>query len=193
MQSEETVVRPYELRAQTSRVLIQRLYREASSLVAEEFDLAKVEIRDRARTALAATRVLAFGAACVVVAIACIAACVVAALAYVLPVWLSALIVALAFSIIGFIAARLSQNSLAAVAAPLASTVGAVLQPPAGTASIAQRRSRIETARRGLDETLSALEHKTDLITPVRDTALGLGSLGIALSSIVRSDRKPRS
>jgi hypothetical protein len=49
-----------------------------------------------------------------------------------------------------------------------------------------ERRSRIESERRRVEETIAALEQK-NLFSPIRDTALGLGSLGVALGSIVRS------
>jgi len=80
-----------------------------------------------------------------------------------------------------------SRRSLAIAAEPLSSTIGEVLRPPRGAATEEELRLRIEGTRRHLDQTLSALEHKSDLVGPLRDTALGLGSLGIAVSSIVRS------
>jgi hypothetical protein len=54
------------------------------------------------------------------------------------------------------------------------------------------RRSRVEWSREQIGQTLAALERKTDLVGPIRDTALGLGSLGVTLSSIVRAGKSDR-
>jgi hypothetical protein len=42
-----------------------------------------------------------------------------------------------------------------------------------------------------VDETIAALESKTDLLAPIKDTAMGLGSLGVAVTAIMRSESEP--
>ncbi|HEY1882355.1 MAG TPA: phage holin family protein [Candidatus Cybelea sp.] len=183
---EEATTRPYELRAQSAKVLLGRLYRDVSDLVAEEVELAKLEIHERGGRALQAMRSLGISLACAIVGMASLAACAVAALSFVVPLWLAALIVGVGFSVAALALSAASRKAFAAAAEPLRSKVGEVIGAPRGTATEEELRLRIETTRRHLDQTLRALEHKSDLVGPLRDTALGLGSLGIAVSSIVR-------
>src|SRR5580698_8798328 len=124
MQQEETTVRPYELRAQPTKTLLQRLYRDVSDLAKEEIELTKIEVHDRAGILSVATRGFAFAALCGVVGVA--------ALAYVVTVWLAALIVAVVLLGVAFAAAKSSQRRLADVAAPLRSTIGTLVGPPTG-------------------------------------------------------------
>ncbi|HEY6485563.1 MAG TPA: phage holin family protein [Candidatus Cybelea sp.] len=183
---EEATTHPYELRAQSAKVLLGRLYRDVSDLVVQETKLAKLEIHERAGRALHALRSLGISLACAIVAMASLAACAVASLTFVVPLWLAALIVGVGFSVAALALSAASRKTFAAAAEPLRSTVGEVIGAPRGAATEEELRLRIEATRRHLDQTLNALEHKSDLVGPLRDTALGLGSLGIAVSSIVR-------
>lgn len=186
MQQEETVVHPYELRAQASKVLLKRLYRDVASLVTEEIELAKIEMHQRAGVTIAALRGLGFAAVCATIGLASLACCAVVALAYVLTLWLAALIVGVALVVVALVAATASRRALAAAGEPFTSRIGTLVASRTTNATPSELRSRIELDRKNVDETLSALEHKTDLVAPIRDTALGLGSLGIAVTSIVR-------
>ena len=188
MLKEETTVHPYELRAQPAKALLQRLYRDLSDLASEEVELAKVEIRERGATAIAALRGFVLSTACALVAMVSLAAFVVAALAYVVPIWVGALIVTVVYSVAALAIAAAARRRLAEGGESLRSTLGRLLGPPAGNATPEELQSRIERTRSHLDETLSALERKSDLMGPIRDTALGLGSLGVAMSAIVRND-----
>jgi uncharacterized membrane protein YqjE len=192
MSPEETPARPYELQAQSTKALLQRLYRDITNLVLEEVELAKVEIHERLGLAVTAMRGLVISAACAFVAMASLSACAIAALAYVAPVWLAALVVGLVALVAALGVAAWSRQSFAAASEPLRSTIGTFVGPPAGNATPDELRSRLEGTRKHLDGTLSALERKTDLVAPMRDTALGLGSLGVAMSSIIRSDNDQR-
>jgi len=192
MQGEETAAHPYELRAQPSKALLQRLYRDVGALAMEEIELAKLEMHQRGAIAVAALRGLAFSAAFGTVALAAMTTCVIAALAYVIPLWLAALVAGVIDLAIALALGVLARQRLALLTEPLRSTIGALVGPPRANATPDELRSRIELTRRRLDETLSALERKTDLVAPMRDTALGLGSLGVALAAIVRSDKESR-
>ena len=161
MLQEETPVRPYELRAQAPKALLQRLYQDVSGLAADEVELAKVEFRERGAAALTAVRGFIFSTACVLVAMASLAACVIAALAYVMPLAIAALIAGAAYLAVALAAAAWSRKRFADAGEPLRSTIGALLAPPTGKSTEAELRSRIERTRGHLDDTLSALEHKT--------------------------------
>ncbi|HEX3459240.1 MAG TPA: phage holin family protein [Candidatus Baltobacteraceae bacterium] len=188
MAFQETAPRPYELRAQSSRTLLQRLYREMSALIAEEAELAKVEIRDRAALAFEGIFGLAISVALALVATASLAACAIAGLAYVMPLWAAALIVGAVGFALALVIAASARRPLARAAEPMSSTLATMLRPASVSVTPADRRVRIESERRRVEETIAALEQKKDLVSPLRDTALGLGSLGIALGSIVRSE-----
>ncbi|HEX3370291.1 MAG TPA: phage holin family protein [Candidatus Cybelea sp.] len=188
---EETTTHPYELRAQSAKVLLGRLYRDVSGLVAEEVELAKLEIHERASRALGGLRTLSISLACATVAMASLAGCAVAVLTLVMPLWLAALIVGVVFSVAALALAAASRKTFAVAAEPFSSMIGEAIGPARGAATEEELRLRIETTRRHLDQTLRALEHKSDLVGPLRDTALGLGSLGIAVSSIVRGATEP--
>jgi len=189
MTFQETAARPYELRAQSSRALLQRLYRELSALIGEEAELAKVEIRDRTTLAFEAMLGFAISAALALVATVSLAACAIVALAYVMPLWLAALIVGAAGLALAFVIAALARRPLARATEPMSSTLAVMLRPARVSVTPADRRVRIESERRRVEGTIAALEQKKDLVSPIRDTALGLGSLGVALASIVRSER----
>jgi len=182
--------RPYEVRAQPSKTLLQRLYRDVSALAMNEIELAKVEMHDRGGIALEALRGFGLSAIFALVGAASVAACAIAALALVVALWLAALIVGAVALAIAFAAARMSQARLAGITEPLRSTIGYLIGPPNGKLTMDELRSRAEIDRRRIDETLSALEQKTDLVTPMRDTALGLGSLGVAIGAIVRNQEE---
>lgn len=187
---EETTMHPYELRAQPAKALLQRLYSDLSSLATEEVELVKIEIRERATIVSQASRGFAFAMACGLVTVACFAACAIAVLTTLLPFWSAALIVAVLSFAIGVAAAGGARERLAAATEPLRSTLGALVGPPRTKVAEDDLRARIEGTRRHLEETLSALEQNNDLVTPMRETALGMGSIGAALSSIARSDKE---
>ncbi|HEX4012503.1 MAG TPA: phage holin family protein [Candidatus Cybelea sp.] len=184
----ETPPRPYELRAQPTKSLLQRLYRDVSLLASEELEVAKVEVRDRGTAGLQALRGLTLSMACAVVAMASFAACAIAALVFVVALWLAALIVGVAFIVAAIVLATLARQQAARAAQPMVSAIGKIAGRSDAGETIEQRQSRIELARREIAATLAALENKSDLVGPLRDTAFGLGSLGIAVAAIVRNN-----
>lgn len=189
---QEANVHPYELRAQPSKALLQRLYRDVRALIAEEVELAKLEVHERLKTGYRAVSGVALSVGLALIALGCFAACAIAALALTTGLWLAALIVGAIVGVAAFAFARWARQQFAEAAEPLRSMVGKFVGPSSAGLTAGELESRIESTRRHLDETLSALEHKTDLVVPMRDTALGLGSLGIAVSAIVRGDRENR-
>ncbi len=177
----------YELRARNAKSLLQRLYRDVSTLVAEEVDLAKSEAKHRGAIAMTAARTFAFSVACALLALICLSAGVIAALAAVMPVWLAAVILAAVYVAAALILRAAAGRAIVQATEPALSKLDVLLSPVEGSGTFAERQARIEWTRGQIDQTMRALEHKTDLVAPLRDTALGLGSLGVAVSAIVRA------
>jgi len=101
---------------------------------------------------------------------------------YVVPLWAGVLIAGIVDLAIALAASLWAWQRLKMVSEPMRSAVGSLVGPPRADATPEELRRRIESTRQHLDETLSALEHKTDLFAPMRDTALVLGSLGVAVA-----------
>jgi hypothetical protein len=187
MFQEAKVPHHYELRARNAKSLLQRLYRDVSTLVSEEVDLAKSEAKHRGALAMTAVRTFAFSIACGLLALICLTTCIVAALANVMSVWLAALIVGAAYVAAAFILRATASRALASATEPALSKLNVLLSPVDDGVTLTDRLARIDWTRSQVEQTLAALEHKTDLVAPMRDTALGLGSLGVAVSAIVRA------
>jgi hypothetical protein len=144
MSEESPTVHPYELRAHNTKSLLQRLYHDLSTLVAEEVDLAKSEAHQRSSIAL-----------------------IVAALSL----------------------RAMAGRTLARATEPALSKLNVLLSPVKDSGTLAERRARIEWSQRQVDQTITALSHKTDILSLLRETAFGLGSLGVAVSALVRNDK----
>ena len=174
MNHAEETVRPYELRAQNAKVLLRRLYRELAALIMEEAGLAKAAASERACTAAVALRGFVCSFVCAVLGLASVSACAIVGIAVVAPLWLAALVVGAVYIVAALAFGSWARRRFVKFTEPLVSP---------------EHRSRLELARRQIDETIAALERKTDLLPPLRDTALGLGSLGVAVAAIVREGR----
>ncbi len=188
MFQEKKTVHPYELSARTAKSLLRRLSREFSSLIADEVDLAKLEIIHRAGIAAIGLRGLAISMTCGLLALACVSVAAIVGLATVTFVWVAALIVAALYAVAAFVFGASARRALARATGPAASNLCAlVTSVKADRLTLKERKSRVEWSRDQVEQTLAALERKTDLVAPIRDTALGLGSLAVTLSSIVRA------
>jgi Putative Actinobacterial Holin-X, holin superfamily III len=187
MQLEAKTSHPYELRARSAKALLQRLLGDVSTLVKEEVDLAKAEAAERGAIAATAARSFGLALACGLLAVACVGAGVIAALATVVSLWLAALIVAVVFAAASFALSRLAAGSFERATKPALSKLNALLTPAVSGGTLEERHARVDWTRRRLQQTTSALEQKSDLLSPIRDTALGIGSMGVALNAIVRA------
>src|SRR5580692_11654116 len=127
MFQEEKVVHPYELRSRTAKTLLQRLYRDISSLIVEEVDLAKVDVAARSGILAGAAREFALSAAFGLLALGCLAACAIAAIAIVTAFWLAALIVGLLFVVAAFVFGAAARRALADATKPASSKLCAFL------------------------------------------------------------------
>ena len=176
---------PDELRAQTAKVLLSRLYRNLSELVADEVDLAKAESHELS----AAAREFAISAVCGGFALACVSVSAIAFLASIVGLWFAASIVAAIYAIVAAVLRLTAGEHFERVADTTLSGLRALVKPGDADLTLDERRARVEWTRKQVAETMTALEQKTDIIAPLRDTALGLESMGIALGAIARSDR----
>lgn len=176
---------PNELRAQTAKVLLNRLYRNLSELVADEVDLAKAESHELT----AAAKEFAIATACAAFALACVSVSAIAFLAGSVGLWLAALIVAAVYAIVGAVLRLNAREHFGRATDAMFSGLRVLVKPGDADLTLEERRARVEWTRKQVAETMTALEQKTDVIAPLRDTALGLGSMGVALSAIARSDR----
>jgi hypothetical protein len=161
---------PYELRAQPTKALLQRLYRDISTLAVEEVALGRIELAQRSTLAIGVVRSVAISTACGVLALACLGACAIGALALVVGLWGAALIVATVFLLAAAAFGVSARYAFARAVAPLPGTQ--------------QLREHADWSRHKVEVTIAALEHKRDVVTPIRDTALGLSSLGVALGAM---------
>jgi uncharacterized membrane protein YqjE len=186
MLHEAKMTHPYELRARSAKVLLRRLYRETSALVSEEAALAKIELAQRSTSVAGAARSFALALTCGIVGLTFVCAAVVAALGDFIGLFSAAVIIGVLLVIAAFMCAGAGRTALTQASAPFTSKVG-LLTAPVDAVPPAERQERVEWTRRQVTETMAALEQKSDILAPLRDTILGLGALGLALGSIVRS------
>ncbi|MFY9737490.1 MAG: phage holin family protein [Candidatus Cybelea sp.] len=188
MFQEEKVVHPYELRARTAKSLLQRLARELSTLAVDEADLAKLEVAHRAGLAAMGLRTLTLSLACGLLALAFVSVAAIVGLATLTPLWLAALIVAGLYAVGALVFGAAARRALARATQPVTSNLCALVTSVKNDSlTLDERRARAQWTREQIGQTLAALERKTDLVAPIRDTALGLGSLGVTLFSIART------
>lgn len=173
----------HELHAQTAKVLLKRLYRNLSELVADEVDLAKAE----SHALRTAARSFAISLVCGGLAIACLSVCAIALLTNVVSLWVAALLVATVYAIAGLVLRLIAGRHFEHVADSMQSALQALAKPVDPDLTLDERRARAEWTRKQVAETIAALEQKTDVVAPLRDTAFGLGSMGVALGAIARS------
>jgi hypothetical protein len=188
MQEEKTIP-PSDLRAQSGKTLLTRLYRDVTSLIEEETALAKAEIVHRSGIAMVAARGFSLSMVCGLLALACLSACIIGLLVYVTAFWLAALIVAVVLGVVAFAAGSAARKALARVTEPASSTFWRFLIANPDGITLQDRQARVEWERKQIAQTVAALERRKDIVGPMRDTALGLGSLAVALNAIARSGR----
>jgi hypothetical protein len=187
MHQQAQAAHPYELRARSAKALLQRLLGDVSTLVQEEVDLAKAEAAERGTIAAVAARSFGFSLAFGLLALACLSVTVIAALAMVTSLWLAALVVAAVFAVAAFGLQRVAARAIERATKPALSKLNALFTPAVSGGTLEERHARVDWTKRRLQQTTSALEQKSDLLSPMRDTALGIGSMGVALNAIVRA------
>jgi ABC-type multidrug transport system fused ATPase/permease subunit len=178
---------PYELRARSAKALLQRLLGDVSTLVQEEVDLAKAEAAERGAIAAVAARSFGFSLAFGLLAIACVSAAAIAALSLVVAFWIASLIVAAVFGVAAFALQKSAAGTFERATKPALSRLNTLLTPAVSGGTLEERHARLDWTKRRMQQTTAALEQKSDLLSPMRDTALGIGSMGVALNAIVRA------
>jgi hypothetical protein len=187
------IPQPNELRSQPARSLLQRLFHDLSSLVHQEYQLVKTEVAEKRGPIFQAAGSLGLAAALGLLALGCVTVAIVAELSVSIGLPLAALIVGIAYALIAGILGLLFQRSLAADGLTLTHASGQLPKGRPTTKTIAEQEADIIWTRRRIEESLTALERKSDLVQPLRDTAVGMGALGVALANIVREDTKARN
>ena len=156
--------------------------------------MTRLELARKADAALKSAGKLGAAAVFGFVALICLSLAMVAALDNYLPQWGAALIVAALFGIVALILAGSARAGLSNVKGfSRAHTARRLMRPGKASQSLEDVEARVEVTRARIEESLVALDLKTDLLTPLRDTAVGLGSLGAAVAAILRANKEPRS
>jgi uncharacterized membrane protein YqjE len=181
---------PNELRSQPARSILMRLFGDMSSLVHQEFQLVRTELGQKrgamGRAAVAGVLAVQLG----LLALVCVTVAVVAELSVALGLAYAALVVAVLYAAIAFVLARQVRRGLASEQLLLTTSGGQLPKSAPSTKTIPEQLADLDWTRRRIDETLTALERKNDLVQPLRDTAVGVGALGVAVANIVRADAK---
>jgi uncharacterized membrane protein YqjE len=181
---------PNELGSQPARSILVRLFGDVSRLLNQEYQLVRTEIGEKrgamGRAIVSGAFVVALG----LLALLCVTVAVIAELAIALGVAYAALVVAALYAVIAFVLGQQLQRGLTSDRLSLTHTGGQIPKSALSKKTIPEQLADLDWTRRRIDETLTALERKNDLVQPLRDTAVGVGALGVAVANIVRADAK---
>jgi uncharacterized membrane protein YqjE len=181
---------PNELRSQPARSILMRLFGDVTSLVNQEYQLVRTELGQKrgamGRAAVSGALAVALG----LLALVCVTVAVIAELAIALGLAYAALVVAVLYAVIAFVLAQQVQRGISSDRLSLTHAAGQIPKTAPSTKTIPEQLADLDWTRRRIDETLTALERKNDLVQPLRDTAVGMGALGVAVANIVRADAK---
>jgi|ERR1700722_12845208 len=185
---------PNELRAQPARSLLLRLFRDVSTLVAQEYQLARSELAEQhgvvTRLAWAAWFALSLGT----LALAALTVAGIAQLSLAVGLPLAALIFGILFVVIAAVVAAYVQRAVArGTDLILPRTTAQFPKQMPSPKTIDEQESSLAWTRHLVEEDLAALERKSDLVQPLRDTAVGMGALGVAVANIVRESAAARN
>jgi hypothetical protein len=178
---------PNQLRSQPARSLLLRLFNDLTSLVNSEYQLVRTELTEKRGAVTRALVSFGFAAALGLLALTCLTAANLSELSISLGLPLAALILAVAYGIVAAILALVVQRMIAKDA--VLHSAGRLL--PKGrptTKTVDEQEADIAWTRKRIEETLTALERKSDIVQPLRDAAVGMGALGVAVGNIVREE-----
>jgi hypothetical protein len=190
-----TQAQPNQLRSQPARSLLLRLFNDLGGLANQELALVKTEIAQKRGPLVRAATSLGFFVAFGLLALVCVTGALVAWLSSYLIFPIAALIVGVAYAVVAAIMGSSLQRALHVDGGLGLSHSGSQLLPKSRptTKTLGEQEADIAWTRRRIEETLTALERKSDLAQPLRDTAVGMGALGVAVANIVREDAKNRN
>jgi hypothetical protein len=184
---------PNELRSQAARSLLLRLFNDLGAMVKQEYQLVKTEVVQKRGLVRQAAFSLGFASAIGLLAATCLTVAIVAELAIPLGLPLAALIVGVAYGIIAAILGFVFRRMLVSEGLAFSHATGQLPKPLPTTKTLDEQEADLAWTRRRIEETLTALERKSDLGTPLRDAAVGMGALSVAVANIVRAEAKTRS
>jgi uncharacterized membrane protein YqjE len=107
-----------ELHDQPVGELLKQLASETTTLVQQEVDLAKAELRETGRKTAAAVGMLAAAAVATLLAFGALTACLILALDGAMPNWLAALIVTAVYAVVAAVLAMRGKERLDEIGSP---------------------------------------------------------------------------
>jgi len=171
----ERPVQPSDRRACTAKTLIQRLQSDVYSLAGQELEVAKLEAAERVDAAASGLRNASIAYAFGLLGIAALTVCGIVVLASVIGLAASALVLAVVYVIAASVFVVKSGKGIARLTRPID-----------WSGRDTDARDRLDWTRSRIAANLSELERKTDVVAPLRETALGMGSRAVALNAIVK-------
>jgi hypothetical protein len=189
----DSTPQPNELRSQGARSLLLRLFNDLSTLVSQEYQLVKTEVAQKRGPMVRAGSSLAISGALGVLGLACLTVAGVSELAIPLGLPLAALLAGIPYLLVAAILGLLFWRSFTSDQLTLTHASGQLPKSRPSTKTIAEQEADLIWTRRRIEETLTALDRKSDLVQPLRDTAFGMGALGVAVANIVREDAGRRN
>jgi uncharacterized membrane protein YqjE len=108
-----------DLRDRSLPELLRQLSQETTALVHQELELAKAELQQKGRQAVAGAGMFGGAGALGLAALGALTACFILALNAVMPAWLAALIVAVVYGIVAFVLVKQGQAKLKQATPPV--------------------------------------------------------------------------
>jgi len=185
------MIHPNDFRAQTTPSLLRRLWRDLSALSFLDTELARNEIASKSRVAGRVGSAFLLAGAFASAALLSITICIVTAAGAAIGMPLAALILAVLYAVAAIalaFAGRRVFDQAGGMGLPKTSheLFGWLKAEQPANLSQAELEDRIEWTHHRIDESVMALERKNDLLPPLRDTAMSVGSLGVALAGVLR-------
>jgi putative superfamily III holin-X len=184
---------PNELRTQPARSLLLRLFRDVTTLAVQEYQLARTELGAHQRVVTRLAWAAWFAVALGTLALGALTVAGVAALALTVGLPLAALIFGVVYAAIAVGVTAYVQREIArGTDLILPRTTAQFPKQKPSPKSLDEQESSLAWTRHLVEEDLAALERKSDLVQPLRDTAVGVGALGVAVANIVRENAAAR-
>jgi Putative Actinobacterial Holin-X, holin superfamily III len=181
-------IHPNELRAQPVRNLLPRLFREVSTLIRQERDLVRAELTEKAHAATATARLFSFYATSAAMTVLLLTACVVVALSATMALWLALLIVGCVYAVVAVAFGMAMRAEVKRSGGLLPTRTARQLLAGESAEPLSYAELDIDATRNRIDATIGALGGKSDLAGPMRDIVMALGGLGVAVSSLARTE-----
>jgi hypothetical protein len=190
---DSTTAQPNELRSQPARSVLLRLFTDVRTLASQEYDLVRTEFSSQtaplSRVVVSWVALVAAG----LLALICLTMAAVAGLAIEIGLPLSALAIGVVYTLATLLLVQRFQSTIKHATGAFAHTAKQLPKPRTTTKTLDEQAADIEWTRHRIEDSLTALERKADLGQPLRDTAFGVGALGVAVANIMRENGKTRA